>query len=262
MRTIIYPYKMASESGGLLSDGLNALRVRADGLYTPRTDDFIINWGSSTIPIWYNRMESLSSMILNKPEAVSIAVNKLQALDALSEYGVATPAYVTQRMDAVEWLEDGDVVYERHKLTGHSGNGIRVVMPSMELLPAPLYVLGINGQAEYRVHVVCGEVIDYIKKRRRVDDTPNAEQEQVRNLDNGWVYSRQNLRRLDRVEEIAKQAIEALELDFGAVDVIMDDNGDVFVLEVNTACGMSDTTMNAYLESFNNLIDEHARNYE
>lgn len=259
MRVRIYPYKMASESAMALADALGALRLRVIGTYLPRSEDFIVNWGASTTPAWFDALRGVQRLVfLNKPEAVRNAANKLRAFRILDAAGVSIPEYTTDAVTANEWTFDGTTVYVRHRLTGHSGDGIEVVYRTNAMPSAPLYVRGIENHGEYRVHVVNGQVIDYIKKRRRNGEHPTESEDEIRNLENGWIYTRENLRRLERIENLAVQAVAALGLDFGAVDIIKDENGDVYVLEVNTACGMSDTTLQAYVNAFTSLINAHA----
>lgn len=269
MRTYVYPYKMGSESARALATSLNAVRIRPDGRYTPRSGDFIVNWGNSTTPVFWEALRGLQSLrFLNAPAAVADAANKLRALRILRQAGVSVPDFTTDPNDAAGWIRQGHRVYARHRLTGHSGAGIEILTPhptvrTTLVTRAPLYVKAVRNFAEYRVHVVDGEVVEYVKKRRRNEDHATAEQNDIRNLDNGWIYSRNNLTRLDRIEEIAVNAVEALGLDFGAVDIIMqeeevDGQRPVHVLEVNTACGMSESTQAAYLDVFNRLIEDHA----
>ena len=52
----------------------------------------------------------------------------------------------------------------------------------------------------------------------------------------------------------AQNAVEALGLDFGAVDIILGKNGIWYVLEVNTACGLEGTTLEKYCEQFRKFI--------
>lgn len=263
-RVVIYPYKMGSASARLLADSLNALRVRPEGRYTPRSGDFIINWGSSTIPAWNERYRAILGQggirLLNNPVAVGLAANKLSAFHALQEHDVAVPDFTTDVRESEEWGREGYNVYARHRLTGHSGSGIEYLTPNLyeiENPNAPLFVKEIINHGEYRVHVANGRVIGYTKKRRRNGDPATDEQLRVRNLDNGWIFTRENLRRLDRIEDLAIRAVAALSLDFGAVDIIKDEEGDVFVLEVNTACGLSDATLDEYLEAFNEIINSN-----
>lgn len=239
-------------------------------LYKPRGGDFIINWGASTFkgvnaPLravlgltgaLQNQLPSVK--VLNKPEAVLNASNKLKTFQILEEADVAIPEFTTDSSVAYEWSDGGERVYSRRVLSGHSGNGISIATSGHVPEKAPLYVKGISNAGEYRVHVANGKVIDYIKKRRHREDTPTQQQSDVRNLANGWVYTRQNLKRLERIEQLAIRAVEALGLDFGAVDIIKNPDGEVFVLEVNTACGMSDTTLNSYLTEFKSMIANYA----
>jgi glutathione synthase/RimK-type ligase-like ATP-grasp enzyme len=287
MSFFIYPYNSASASVKVLKQGLQAKVIRLkNSRYRNRFDHTIINYGNSRRP------ESLRGVpMINEPEQVAIASNKLSAFNALQEARVATVPFTNSREMAEEWLALGFKVFVRSVLNGHSGEGIQVIEPSSnselsdianrlreigndelaeivdeyteesvpDLPDAPLYTLGIENHGEYRVHVVNDEVILYQKKSRRVDeegevDEPDDIEATVRNLSTGWVYRTSNLRRLDRVEELARQAIDALQLDFGAVDIIMNEDGEVFVLEVNTAPGLGNTeTREAYIEALSNF---------
>lgn len=302
----IYPYKMGSASVRKLKEVLGALIIRLEGTrYRKRANHIVINWGNSTRPDWMTDDDN----VLNLPESVALASNKLSTFETLEEHGVATVPYTTASDVATGWLNSGSMVFARHTLTGHSGEGIEIVTPQTELvytpeqqeridfltdvqdvlreenenglvisvnevlesiepegvtssttLPdAPLYTQAVENNGEYRVHVFGGEVILYQKKSRKVNEdgeveTAEGEDSLVRNLASNWVYRVGNLRRLERVEELAKNAIDALGLDFGAVDIIKDENGEVYVLEVNTAVGLgNESTIEAYTEAFNQL---------
>ncbi len=260
MSTKIYPYKRGSTSAKLLSIYLTANRIAPVGSYTPRSEDFIIGWGSSVIPAFFERVGHLNAKFINPPDKVANASNKLKTFRILQEHGVSIPEFTDNIQVARNWT--GDVVYGRAKLTGHSGEGIDVFRPELfeiDIPNYPLYTKAIENHGEYRVHVVDGQVIAYTKKKRHRGSIATDEQLQIRNLDNGWIYSSDDLRRLERIEELALNAVNALELDFGAVDIIKDENGDVYVLEVNTSPGLSPSTLGAYVVAFRNLIESHAR---
>ena len=91
-------------------------------------------------------------------------------------------------------------------------------------------------------------MIDY-QKKRRVSDLLEEEQvdENIRNHNNGWVFCRDNLNRIEENEILALNTIKALNLDFGAVDIIRDVNRKSYVLEVNTAPGLMGTTLQNYI---------------
>lgn len=241
----IYPYKLASMSARRLKEVLGGGRplLKPDGSYVYQDGDVIINWGNSEVPTWDND----NVRWLNRPQRVGVASHKLRTLEALREANVPTLEFTTDRRVAQGWMGD---VYVRHRLQGHSGDGIEIVDQDTDLPQAPLYTKKIENNGEYRVHVVDGRVIDYRKKSRRVEDEPTEDQKAIRTLENGWIYRQGDLRRLERIEELAISAINALGLDFGAVDIIQDTDRNEYVLEVNTAVGLADNTLASYLEAF------------
>lgn len=245
----IYPYKTASRSARRLKEALGGnLMLKPNGTYRYRPGDKIINWGNSTVPQF---AAAAGDNLLNKPEAVAIAANKLHTFRSLSEAGVPTVPWTTNRDEASNW--DG-VVYARHQLTGHSGAGIEIVGEDDDIPQAPLYTKKVENGGEYRVHVMNGRVIDYRKKSRRDGDEVQEGQSEIRTLNNGWIYRQGELNRLERIEQLAVQAITAIGLDFGAVDIIMDEErerpNDVYVLEINTAVGLADNTLESYITAF------------
>lgn len=253
-RFVIYPYKLASRSGNALRDALNGHKVRPDGNYRYREGDIIINWGNGTRPVWASN--DAYDNILNVPELVSVASNKLKTFRLFSQEEVPTLEWTEDVDVARAWLGEGNSVYARTVLQGHSGEGIVIVRPGGTLPRAPLYTKAIQNDGEYRVHVFQGRVIDYRKKSRQEGDEPNEDQSAIRTLGTGWVYRRDNLRRLERIEQLAVQAMEALGLDFGAVDIIKKPDGSVYVLEINTAIGLEERTLDVYTEAFNSLNQE------
>lgn len=289
----IYPYKVGSASVKKLKDSLNGMVIKLEGSrYRPRLNHIVINWGNSRTPNWYND----DVQILNHPDMVAIATDKLKTFEALRRDGVKHVPYTTDKDVAEAWLVDGDKVFSRETLTGHSGEGIgvhiheqneltgalaliaqqldnlgfnniarRVEDEMTDTLPelphAELYTRGVKNHGEYRVHVMDEEVILYQKKSRRVDEdgnvvTAEGEAADVRNLASNWVYRTGNLKRLERVEQLAIDAIKSVGLTFGAVDIIMDEDGEVYVLEVNSAPGLGNTeTLEAYTNGFNKFLN-------
>lgn len=156
---------------------------------------------------------------------------------------------------AAEWLNLGQSVVVRHKLSGHSGEGIEIVDPAEGpggLLPAPLYTQYVKKLKEFRIHVAFGNVIDVQEKRRRSEVGSEADN-RIRNHHTGWVYCREEITEPDGMRDVAITALAALGLDFGAVDIIWNQKQNrCYVLEVNTACGLEGTTLSTYV----NLVVE------
>lgn len=241
-RIRIYPYKQGSKSACFLAEGLKGRVLKLEGSsFNPREGDVIINWGSSKCPFNYK---------LNGEIAIQRAANKLESFKCLQEALVPIPDFATSP-DTVSW--EGMTVV-RHKLTGHSGEGIELCLPGTELPKAPLYVQYIPKKDEYRVHVIGQSIIAVQRKARNRDvEAPNW---QVRNHANGFVFVRNEVNPPELVLDVSRRAITALGLDFGAVDVIWNEKkGGAYVLEVNTAPGLEGQTITDYVEGFRSFLE-------
>lgn len=250
-RVIIYPHKMSSGGAKALAKHFGTKKVYPDRNYVPEKGDLVINWGNSTIPTWYT--ESL----LNQPVSISKAVNKVDCLSRLRDHGVSVPAFYLERVDAYTYMHQvGIPVVARTKVASSSGKGI-IMVPNDEPLSyddfpdAPLYTRYIPPEYECRVHVFNNKVIDYAQKKKRngVEADPY-----VRSYKNGWVFCREGVVLGQEVLKLAVQALDALGLHFGAVDIVVGKDGNPYVLEVNTAPGLQGTTLSSYI----NAIEEYA----
>ncbi len=250
----IYPYKLASESARTLREGLSRVLgyrvklVKPDGKFNPRRKDKVINWGNSTLPKWeFNQRD------LNDYTAIQTASNKLESFMSFKLHNVPTPEWTTNLDEAKAWFtKKGTTVLCRTVLNGHSGRGIVVSDNVDQLVPAPLYVKYKKKQTEFRVHVCHGTVIDTQQKKKR-----NGFKEQegfnhkIRNHQNGWIYARDGILPSPDRDQLAVNAVKAIGLDFGAVDIIYNElETKYYVLEVNTAPGLDGETINKYVRAF------------
>lgn len=167
------------------------------------------------------------------------------------------PEYTTNIYQAQGWLDGECTIVERHILNANSGKGIRLVEPGEELQQCPLYVRYIPKKQEYRVHVCAGKAVDIQRKARRKEVEDDAINWKIRNHDNGFIFARNEGHEVPA--DVSVQAIKACEsigLDFGAVDVIFNEKEQkAYVLEVNTAPGLSGTTLEGYVERLKKLIN-------
>lgn len=186
-------------------------------------------------------------MVLNKPENIRNAINKLSAFKLLAAAGVPIPKFTAEppRNRSGIWLARGS-------LTGSGGRGITVVRKGDSFPSAPLYVEYVPKTQEYRVHVVNGQAIFCQQKKRERDNEQTKDQKLIRNYDNGWVFCLVHGEPPKGVKDAAVSAVAALGLDYGAVDIVVGrDSGKPFVLECNTAPGLSSPTLiAAYKEAF------------
>lgn len=174
-------------------------------------------------------------------------LNKVDQFNAFTTNNIACPKHTT-RADAVGEL--GKRVFARTLINSTNGRGIVEFEPGIGNTPqAPLYTEYIPKKAEYRVHVFNGEVIDtqQKKKKRGFDDERNT---RVRNVDNGYVYCRDGINPPDGIAPLAINAVNACNYQYGAVDIIWNQQKDkCFVLEVNSRPGLMGTTLEKYSDA-------------
>lgn len=260
-RIAIHPYG-PSDSANLLktdlaqalpNDSVTRLRVTSPSSFRGRRGDKIINWGKSDMQQGIQGQAT----VLNHPSSCALASSKVEAFDRMIEAGVRCVERTTDREVAQGWKEQGSVVFARTMTRAHSGEGIRVFanetpqdlgqvdFSTGNVCNAPLYTKGLMGRhREFRIHVFKGKVIFVqLKKRRNGWRDLETYSNVVRNHGNGWIYASAPDTTAPNADAYnnAILAVEALDLDFGAVDVMT--NGDeAWVLEVNTAPGLSGTT--------------------
>lgn len=244
-----------SDSARALANALTLKRVRPERLAYLRPR-LVINWGCSLAENYGNRF-------INRPEVVLTAKNKVLTFDLFNANQVSIPKYATLRMYRNEGINWDGITLARLNVTGSGGDGIVVVREGDVVPEAPLYVEYIRKNAEYRVHVVRGEAICVQQKRKREGVEQDRNSALIRNYDNGWVFAVNNVEFAN--EDVKSQvvsesikAVQALGLDFGAVDVIVNREGTkAYVLEVNTAPGIeSPTVLEAYRTTFTRIINE------
>lgn len=241
----IYAYNQGSQSAKELSKALGIQRIRHEG---PEIHvDTLINWGSSHI-----KRRVFCDNIINPEHAVGLAANKLKTFKAL-DGKCNIPDWTEDPNVARQWIERGDSVVIRHKLSGHSGQGIAIV-DSHEAFNAekvaPLYTKYKDKKEEYRIHVFRGKAFFFQRKARKLDVPEEEVNWKVRNLKGGFIYANKNIEVPEIAQQHAIRAVAALHLDFGAVDLMLGRDGHYYVLEVNTACGLMGTTLTKYVEQF------------
>jgi len=247
MNLFVAPYKMGSESAKLLAQALGVKRI--DGTKIMPRNTTIINWGREDL----TPRTRGGLRILNQNASVSVAKNKLNTFSCLNSNGVSIPDYTQSKTTVVEWLRNDGFAYGRRHVAGQQGSGIEIVTADSYHIPdCPLYTKAIHKAHEYRVHVAGGQVIDFSKKKRRAGSDSSG---LIKNSSNGWVFCRDDVYLPDPVKEQALKAMQAVGLDFGALDVVYKERDDkAYVLEINTAPGIEGTTLQKYIEYFRRVV--------
>jgi glutathione synthase/RimK-type ligase-like ATP-grasp enzyme len=233
--------------------GIKARRLR--GGMPPRLPRPIINWGDSSI-----LSSDATPLVVNKPEAVALAISKLSTIKKLEEAKLPVVRVTDDYEKALGWYTRGHGVLARRDGLSN-GRGI-VCWSESEKPKSDFYSRYWPKSHEYRVHVFNGQPIDLIEKRARRDSNSDRV---IRSHDNGWVFSH-NLSLTEQVDrdtinQLALGAIRALKLDFGAVDILAGLTTKIprrlskaVICEVNTSPGLENTdTVFAYVSAIANM---------
>ena len=253
----VYAHNAVSEGAKALGAALGVKRIKHENSkFRGTPGKTVINWGSSELP----PEVTMGATIINKPEAIRRATNKLVFFQTCADAGAPRiPEFTTSRDTVREWLASGRKVVARTILNGHSGLGIVILEgEGVDIPAAPLYTVYVPKKEEWRVHVMAfdGEltVID-MQRKIRDPEFAGVPDWNVRSHANGFIFAREVA---PPNPDIITQAIKALEvsgLNFGAVDVIWNQqNGQAYVLEINTAPGLVGTTITSYADAFRRFL--------
>lgn len=249
MSLALYAWNEHSEGARELATALGIRRIRPGpgSTYRGRAGKTIINWGASIMPA-----HTEGSAILNNPARVAAMSNKRSFFEIMGNTDVRLPRYTTDRETARQW---NTRVVERHVLNGHSGAGIQIRENSLDIGVAPVYTEYVPKKAEYRVHFADAAIIDVQRKVRDPEREPTNWY--VRSHDNGFIYIRNGVRETVPIDVLDQSLMVAHEsgLNFGAVDVIYNESRDAaYVLEINTAPGLTGETVNNYAAYFRQFV--------
>lgn len=214
----------------------------------------VVNWGFSG-PLFIRH----DARIVNNPTAVAVACSKLSTFRQLNAKEVPCLTFSEDSNVAQTWLEDGSSVVCRDILNGKSGAGIRIINRNewnREGRQPPawgdcrLFTRYFKHQREVRLHVTKdGNVLaSAIKLKRRGEPADYW----VRSHNNGWIFADYPNPTVAEVS-YAVESVKALGLDFGAVDLGSNADGDSRVFEVNTAPGLEGRTLEAYVNYLRGL---------
>jgi hypothetical protein len=219
----------------------------------------IVNWGTTLPPRWLNS----KARVLNTFAGVNHALSKIESYAKFRDGGVPTIESTLESSEVLKWRSEGHrVLARRDRLSG--GKGIVVLDPAggdVEGGKFDFYAKYFRKTHEYRVHVFGGRVIDLTQKKLRLgatEETRTGVEKIVRSHDHGWIHAHMGIHLPAHpgiaVHAAAVNAVSALGLDFGAVDILCkysrkepDRLLGLAVCEVNTAPGLeNERTIEAY----------------
>lgn len=210
-----------------------------------RPVDFLIRWGNSD-----QEERDGRTAVIQTARAIRAASDKLAAFRLLAEADVSIPRFTTSADEANGW---GTTVFGRTR-HGAKGHGITVFQPGDARWGHALYTEFVPNTREYRLHVVGGNVVRVQRKYLEREEL-NGDGF-IKNHDHGYVFKQPQKALNTTRTDAAVAACAALGLDFGAVDMVIDERGKEYILEVNTAPSCSPLTGKSYVEALAALIHE------
>lgn len=213
-----------------------------------KSPDLLIRWGNTEDLSGRNNIKRT----LNSVSGIRLASNKLKALETMSKSGILVPKF-SKSPSGIKLPVLGRSRYHT------KGTDIKLIMQKrdVELYASrgetiDYYTEYIRVKREFRVHVFRNSIIGVNRKLYTNSSLPFIPY--IRNLSTGFTFeSAGNEKIQDKIGEIAIKAVKSLGLDFGAVDIIRSEDDNYYVLEVNTAPGLS-TSHIRYGEAIHNYI--------
>jgi glutathione synthase/RimK-type ligase-like ATP-grasp enzyme len=196
-------------------------------------------------------------VLINPPEAVANAADKRLTKQKFQEHNIVT----------AEWWPDFNIperkfpVVVKHRL-GSRGTGVYLMRTPDDLARffesrgedhvKEMFIVERfkNYRYEYRLHATQTGVF-LANRKARVEGVP-TDQRWKHSFDTSVWFNEDNpeFRKPDTWDEIkdtACKAVASLGMDFGAVDVKVNTSGKFFIIEVNSAPSLGDSTRSCYL---------------
>lgn len=170
-------------------------------------------------------------------------LNKFEELEALYQKGIPTVPFggspEGRRWPVPPWFHDGTNrvrgPFFARNLKHTKGRDIQVKGPDEHGVRGDYYTQYIPHTREFRVWAYRGLHLGTYEKIRRFR-RGRRHPDMIWNWRNGYAFEFL-AEAPDNLKQIGRDAVAALDLDFGAVDVIQTSDGRYLVLEVNTAPG-------------------------
>lgn len=213
----------------------------------------LIRWGSRA-PGFHGEQT------LNGVSAIELASNKLESLAILRDRGIPVPEWDSDPQSLVDRV--GFPILGRRIQHARATDVVLCLQRrDWRRRPRDYYVQYIPTNREYRLHVAGGEVI---RIQGKYLDVSEDYLPWIRNYSTGHRFRAPSRRLHSARLDSAVGAVSALGLDFGAVDLIVADDGSHYVLEVNTSPSCSPLTGAAYVRAFCGMLglDEGRINYD
>lgn len=245
----------SSVTGKALLDALKEQNVKISGGTRGPGDNqvsVLIRWGAPA------KVARKPKKVLNRADAISAASNKREALELMRKAGIKVPTIYKDPLNIKQGEQPVTYPLLGRKDKHVGANDIILCLQARDIERAKAtgcthFSKYVPTKAEYRVHVFGDNIIKVSQKILTEPD--QALQPWIRNLGAGYTFRQPETRLSGAARGMAIDAVSSLGLTFGAVDIIIGDDDQPYILEVNTAPGLqTDTSLEAYTEQFKAVI--------
>lgn len=259
-------YHRGYETGELLLDTLNAKGLQFKGVTNPdairnvTNQDFLVRWGNSSS----QEIDQLFGprRVMNLSAAIRRNTNKLLCFDIFRQAGIQCPKVYRTKHEITTFPVLGRDINHRSGLDIVIIDGSNRGRNDMSKVPnKDFYVEFLKSSQEFRVHVFDGQVVRVTRKVFRgvnKDGQVVINQGKIKNDIYGWGHANVNIENVSQVyKNICINAVKAIGLDFGAVDLLIDLAGRPFALEINTCPSLNQIGLDIYsgaIESRLNVV--------
>jgi len=182
-------------------------------------------------------------------------LNKVEQFERFTLAGISCPKWARTSEEAR--VLACKTLFARTLINATCGRGIVEFDSDAAIYPrAPLYTEYIPKKAEYRFHVFGDQVIDIQQKKKKREFNEDERDTRIRNLHNGYIYSRDGVNPPNGAADLAIRAVAALGYQYGAVDLIYNEKrNQCYVLEVNSRPGLVGSSPFKYADALINLFN-------
>ena len=238
------------------------LQIKCGSKIPERKNREIICWGAvlpeKTKKITINRLKRLK--YLNNIFAIQKNRDKFISLQSLKNV-CKVPLSCKARYVKIA-LKKGILHYPligRHK-NHQGGSGFYMCLQERDISmckkSVDYFLQHIPTKEEYRLHIFGNRVVRISKKIGK-----ESSSKWIRSNKKGWEFKDISLKvfkRINKSKEMIRESIKAvkkLKLDFGAVDIILSDKKEVYILEVNTGPSLNRVGRDIYVENIKKRIN-------
>lgn len=227
--------------------------------YMPSVDGVTINWAINPSEVEYDG-------IVYNATGVAISSNKPRARMAMQAAGVPTPRTTTDSREALRWVDEGKTIVCR-PASHRSGQNFFIIRPDTSRIDrdsilslSDYYAEFFLKTHEYRLHGGHGKVLVLQEKVPNRDGIDTTAVRPWNHATGDFVFKVLKWSEFPiNVCKAGLSSIKALGLDFGAVDIMSDEQGNVAVCEVNTSPSLEDYCVSRYAKYFSWLRESNER---